>query len=73
MEIYKDVDGDSGISAYEIGEDRVSIRLISGAIYVYTFASAGREHIENMKKLAKGGDGLNSYIKRNKVPYVAKL
>lgn len=65
MERYTDVDGDSGITAYEIGIDYVRVQFSTGAVYVYTYTSAGSSNIEQMKRLATTGDGLNSFIIRN--------
>ncbi len=74
MERYKDLDGDSGVSAYEIGNDSIKVQFKDGAIYLYNYGSAGREKIEKMKALAVSGDGLNSYIDTNvKKEYAAKL
>ena len=60
MERYRDIDGDSGVAGYEIGNDFIKVQFSSGAIYVYTHASAGAQNIEQMKKLAIAGDGLYS-------------
>lgn len=66
MEYYKDVDGDSNIEMYEIGPDFIIIKFYrTERLYTYTYESAGRIHVENMKKLAKHGNGLNSYVIRN--------
>ncbi len=62
MERYADVDGDSGVTAYEIGPDYIRVQFSTGAVYLYTYASAGAHNIERMKQLAKGGDGLNAFI-----------
>jgi hypothetical protein len=62
MEHYKNVDGDSGVSAYEIGVDFIRIQFSTGAVYLYTYTSAGQANIEEMKVLAQRGDGLNSFI-----------
>ena len=35
------------------------------SIYRYSYASAGREHVDHMKILAQVGSDLNSYIKEN--------
>lgn len=64
MNRYKDIDGDSGISAYEVGTDFIRVQFNSGQVYRWTYASAGRQHIESMKILAARGDGLNAYINR---------
>jgi hypothetical protein len=62
MQRYSDIDRDSGVVAYEIGNDFIRVRFSDGAIYLYTYASAGRHNIEQMKVLAARGDGLNAYI-----------
>lgn len=72
MTKYKDVNGDSGIEAYEIGADKISVKFKGTVkIYVYSYTSAGKENVEYMKKLALSGDGLNSFINLNvKYKYV---
>ena len=67
MQPYADLDNDSGIEAFETGDDYIKIRFKGGRVYLYTYASAGSSHIEQMKGLAKHGDGLNSYIQKNKL------
>lgn len=45
-----------------------------GMKYVYNYQSVGRENIEQMKKLAVAGEGLNSFIMRNiKWKYATKF
>lgn len=60
-----DIDGDSGVIGYEIGTDYIRVQFSTGAIYLYTYASAGSHNIENMKGLARKGNGLNAYINKN--------
>lgn len=62
MQVYRDINGDSSIAAYEIGPDFIRVVFTTGAVYLYTYASAGRQHIETMKQLAASGDGLDAYI-----------
>jgi hypothetical protein len=62
---YQDPAGNSGIAAYRSGGDFIIIQFKTGGIYLYTYASAGREHIENLKKLAASHDGLNTYISQH--------
>lgn len=64
MERYNDFGGDSGVDAYELGDDFIRVKFDDGSIYRYTYNSAGSGHIEEMKKLAQAGEGLNSYINR---------
>ena len=74
MQPYRDIDNDSGVLEYESGEDYIQVRFKSGSnrLYIYTYGSAGAQHVEEMKRLAAQGDGLNSYIQRNKPGYESK-
>ena len=62
MEHYKNLGGNSGVKAYEIGDDSITVQFKDGAIYLYTNGSAGSSAIEKMKALAVSGSGLNSFI-----------
>ena len=62
MERYKNLGGNSGVMAYEIGSDFIRVQFFDGSIYLYTYASAGSHNIEHMKQLARNGQGLNSFI-----------
>lgn len=74
METYKNLSGNSGISAYAIDAESITVQFNTGAIYLYTYRSAGRNNIEKMKSLAVAGQGLNSYIMKNvRQAYEAKL
>ncbi len=64
LERYKNIDGDSGIVAYEIGDDFIWVQFSDRSKYKYTYASAGLDNIEKMKQLARAGDGLNAFINR---------
>ena len=65
MQNYTDVDGDSGVAAYEIGADFILVQFKDGGIYEYTSASVGTSNLTHMMRLAQQGDGLNSFINRN--------
>jgi len=65
MERYADIDGDSGVAAYEIESDAITVEFKDGAAYRYSHESAGAPNVETMKQLARRGDGLNSFIIRN--------
>lgn len=65
MDIYRDIDGDSGVAAYEVGADFIRVQFRDGSVYLYTNNSAGAQNISNMKRLAASGDGLNAYINRH--------
>jgi len=63
MERYKNVGGDSGVTGFEIGKDFIKV-WFNNNWYLYTYASAGSDNIEQMKKLAVAGNGLNSFINK---------
>lgn len=64
MQSYYDLNGNSGIVAFEVGVDYITVQFSTGALYTYSYRSAGIEKVENMKRLAVQGSGLNSYINR---------
>lgn len=66
MQMYKNLGGDSNIKCYEIGNDYIDVIFYGTAkTYRYSYASAGRQKVEQMKRLAQQGEGLNSYIIKN--------
>jgi hypothetical protein len=76
MERYKNLGGDSGVRAYEIGFDSVTVQFQHGGTYVYNNQKPGTQYVEKMKTLAISGHGLNSFINSNPVVkqnYHAKL
>jgi len=74
MERYKNLNNDSGVSAFEIANDSITVEFSDGASYLYTYASAGSYNIEQMKKLAVSGRGLNAFINLNvRKKYLRKL
>lgn len=64
MQKYKKRGSNSGVIEYSIGDDYIEVQFNNGHPYRYSYASAGVEKVEQMKKLAKAGEGLNSYINR---------
>ena len=74
MERYRNLAGNSGVAAYEIGADSITVRFQDGDTYLYTNASAGADTIAEMKRLAHAGRGLSSFISRTvRDRYAAKL
>lgn len=66
MQSYSNVNGNSNVEAYEIGDTYIEVKFRGTArIYRYSYGSAGIVHVETMKELAKQGHGLNSYIMKN--------
>ena len=68
MKPYRDTDGDSGVEAYQYGDDWIEVRFDAGQHrnYRYDAARMGQHHIDSMKHLADAGDGLNGYINRHR-------
>ena len=74
MERYRNLGGNSGVVAYEIGDDFVTVVFRDGSRYLYTYKSAGRNNIERMKTLAMAGQGLNAFINTTvRKGYASKL
>lgn len=62
MRMRKKSERESFVKQYEIGENFIRVEFSTGKSFLYTYESAGKEHVEEMKRLALVGDGLNSYI-----------
>ncbi len=65
MQRYGNLSGVSGVVAFELGADSISVKFVDGWIYDYTYASATPADVEAMKKLAAAGRGLSTYIVRH--------
>jgi hypothetical protein len=61
-----------GVIEYDPGPDFIRVRFQNPTIYTYTIRSAGHAAIAEMKRLAAAGQGLSTYIARNKPPYESK-
>ena len=72
MEKYRDIDGNSGISAYEVGDDFIIVRFKKGGMYLYNYFTTGSCHVNNMIRLARLGNGLNGYINLNTKHFYAR-
>jgi len=66
MQRYANLSGDSGVAAYGIAPDAILVRFRDGdRVYRYSHRSAGREAVEEMKRLARAGHGLSTFISRH--------
>ena len=65
MKNYKDLNDDSGITAYKYGDNSIFIQYKTGKIYEYLESKIGTSHLNTMKRLADSGNGLNAYIMNN--------
>jgi hypothetical protein len=74
MHKYDNANRDTGVVAYDLGTEDITIQFRDGTIYLYSYTSAGRAAIDQMKILAKKGAGLTTYINQHvKNKYEAKL
>ncbi|MGE6331050.1 hypothetical protein ACQKCW_10720 [Psychrobacter pacificensis] len=64
MERYKNLGGDSNVVAFKIEDGKITVEFGDGSVYEYTNQSAGSASISEMHRLARAGQGLNSYIGR---------
>lgn len=62
MEPYKNLAGNSGVSAYEAGINFITVAFVNGDVYRYDYNSPGPDATEDMKGLAQAGRGLSTYI-----------
>ncbi len=65
MNNYKNLSGGSGITQYQIEQTEIAIEFKGGKVYRWSYESAGRSNIEQMKAYAVAGSGLNSFIMKN--------
>lgn len=74
MQRYANRSGRSGVRAYEIGDDSITVEFSGGERYEYTAHSAGAAHLARMRALAQEGRGLSTYISRHvRERYARKL
>jgi hypothetical protein len=62
----------SGVKGYEYGSDFITLYFTSGAVYSYSYASCGANHVDTMKNLADAQNGLNTYVTKYKPPFASK-
>jgi len=65
MQRYANRSGQSGVVAYELGADAITVKFTGGDRYLYTQDSAGAVHIARMRELAENGRGLSTYISQH--------
>ena len=65
MKRYRNLSGNTGVIAYEIRPHAIDVQFAGGDIYVYSYASAGPEQVEEMKRRALAGRGLATFISQH--------
>ena len=64
MTAYKNLNGNSGIVDFEIGENHIDIQFKNGGIYRYHRSVIGDLNFLNLIAAAVIGEGLNSHINK---------
>lgn len=62
MRRYGNASGDSGVVAYELGRDAITLLFRSREAYLYNARNPGREQVRHMQDLAERGFGLATYV-----------
>lgn len=62
MARYANCGGDSGVVAYSITPNSITVQFKDGWKYLYDSYKPGQHMVEHMQTLARSGHGLNSYI-----------
>jgi hypothetical protein len=66
MKKYADINNDSGVDSFEINDSSITVWFKgTSRSYTYSYSVAGQPHVDEMKRLAVAGDGLNAYINYN--------
>ncbi len=73
MERYRNLSGDSGVTAFEILPDGLEVEFVNGSVYLYTVDVAGSRHIAAMKKRALAGRGLSTWISQENPSYTKRI
>lgn len=74
MERYRNLDGNSGVAAYRIGDAFIEVRFLGSGTYLYNHAVPGARDVAAMQRLAVAGRGLATYINQHvRDRYAARL
>jgi aminopeptidase-like protein len=73
MQPYRNLAGNSGVEAFDILRDGIMVRFVSGGTYLYDYRVPGRKHVEEMKRLARAGRGLSTYISKLGADYAERF
>jgi hypothetical protein len=65
MQPYRDLNGHSGVVAWEEGPGYLKVKFRNGETYVYTRRAPGATRLARMQHLARAGRGLSTYISQH--------
>jgi len=59
---YGNLEGDSGVVAYQSNAGSILVKFVNGSIYLYDHRRPGPGHVAEMQRRAAAGRGLSTYI-----------
>lgn len=65
MTRYKNLNGHSGVKAYDIADKAITVHFENNESYIYTYQTTGQAAVERMKTLVRQGSGLSTYISQH--------
>lgn len=65
MQPYGKRDGSTGVVSWEDKSNGIVLRFADGSTYLYTYATPGRDEVQAMRRLAKKGQGLTTYVSQH--------
>jgi hypothetical protein len=65
MPRYANLDGHSGVVAYETTPVSITLTFVNGDRYVYGPRKPGRAAVDRMKALAEAGRGLSTFVSQH--------
>ena len=65
MQEYRDIDGNSGVTHFEVGPHSIDIKFKGGSVYRYDYAKPGQQHVQTMAQLAASGKDLATYVNQH--------
>ena len=65
MQRYRNRGGTSGVRFFEPGAESIKLWWSEPEAYTYTYDAVGEAHVEAMKRMARQGSGLNTYINQH--------
>lgn len=72
FQAYRNLGRDSGVVAFDISPDSITVQFRSGSHYVYNSVAPGAAVVAKLKSLALSGHGLNSYLSKFKPRHHSK-
>ena len=65
MPRYRNLSGHSGVVAYEMAPDAITLTFVNGDRYRYSAIRPGRNAVDRMKVLAEAGRGLATFVSQH--------